>query len=154
MLSCSSHPSGRVRIQKYITKLPRFTLQEYCDSKWAMLRSYLKIPSNTGPNDPVARLVYVYVLKVLTVAASEIRHKDGIPPLVIFDNTAQILTKPGGIQTVHLLQDKLKMHLMTALWWFCSHQVKAPCVISCDHVLRSQNCVIQFTLGIKKLFSI
>ena len=29
-------------------------VQEYCDSKWAMLCSYLKIPSNTCSNDPVA----------------------------------------------------------------------------------------------------
>ena len=64
-------------------------VQEYCDSKWATLCSY---PSHTCQNDPVARLEYV--LKVLTVAASEIHREDGIPPLVVFDNTAQILTKP------------------------------------------------------------
>ena len=34
-------------------------VQEYCDSKWTMLCSYLKIPSNTCPNDPVARLEYI-----------------------------------------------------------------------------------------------
>lgn len=81
-------------------------LKEYCDSYWTTVRSYLKIPSNTCPNNPVARLKYA--VNVLTVAASEIRDEDGIPPLVIFDNTAQILTQSGGTQTIHLLQDMAK----------------------------------------------
>ena len=81
-------------------------LKEYCDSYWATICSYLNIPSNTCPNDPVARLEYA--LNVLTVVASEIRNEDGIPPLVIFDNIARILTQPNGTEIIHILQEMAK----------------------------------------------
>ena len=83
---------------------------EYCGSYWTKVHSHLNIATDTCSNDPVARLEYV--LNVLTVTASKIRDEDGIPPLVIFDNTAQNLV----VQKQFIFcKIRLKMHLMKVL---------------------------------------
>ena len=39
---------------------------------------------------------------------SEIYQDDGVPPLVVFDNTAQVLMQPDGVKLIHLSQDTAK----------------------------------------------
>ena len=61
---------------------------------------------NACPDEPVARLKYA--LEVLKLAATKICQDDGVLPLVVFDNTAQILTQPDGVKIIYLLQDTAK----------------------------------------------
>ena len=81
-------------------------IKDYCDSTWAGIRSLMNLPSNACPDEPVAR--FKYALEVLELAAAEICQDDGVPPLVVFDNTAQILMQPDGVKIIHLLQDTAK----------------------------------------------
>ena len=69
-------------------------VQEYCDSTWATLRSYLRVPSHTCPNDPDAQLDYI--LKVLTVTAYVIYREDGIPPLVVHGKDVFVCLPTSG----------------------------------------------------------
>ena len=78
-------------------------IEKYCDNMWSKTRLFMNLLSNACPVEPLARLNYA--LKVLQLAADEIHQDDGVPPLVVFDNTAQILKQPNGEQIIHLLQD-------------------------------------------------
>ena len=44
-------------------------IQDYCDSTWAGLCSFMKVPPVACPNEPVARLKYA--LQMLTLAPAE-----------------------------------------------------------------------------------
>ena len=82
----------------------------------------MKLQSFACPDDPAARMNYA--LKVLTQAAAETNREDGVPPVVVFDNVAHIMGKPGGLETIHLLQDYAKVMSDKKLCLFCLHRVK------------------------------
>ena len=84
-------------------------LEDYCQSSWAKILSYPNVPPHTFicSSSPSDRLHFA--LKILTEVAAQISEEDGIPPVVVFDNTAQILNYPDGLKSVHLLQDTAKI---------------------------------------------
>ena len=79
-------------------------IEEYCDSAWAKMLSYMRIPSPVCAKKE--RLEYA--LQLLMQVCSDVHDATGIAPLIIFDNTARILKKKDGKRTLSHLQDMAK----------------------------------------------
>ena len=79
-------------------------IEEYCDSAWAKMLSYMRIQSPVCAKKE--RLEYA--LQLLMQVCSEVHDTTGIAPLIIFDNTARILKKKDGKRTLSHLQDMAK----------------------------------------------
>ena len=79
-------------------------LLDSCESNWVAIRSH--VPPGICQMESSAH--FKYTLKILYQAAGEIFSEDKYPPTVVFDNMAQILQYPDGIQTIDILQDFAK----------------------------------------------
>ena len=77
-------------------------ISKFCDST---LRSYVRVPSRSCPDDSSAR--FKYALEILKEAATEMFIEDKYPPIV-FDTTEQTLLHPDGVKNIQLLQDLAK----------------------------------------------
>ena len=76
----------------------KLKITNYCESWWSTIRSFMKVPSPACPDEPAAR--FKYALDILTLAATEINKEDGFPPLVVFDNMAQIMKTPDDLEII------------------------------------------------------
>ena len=79
---------------------------DYCESHWVALRSHFGVPPGICQVESIAH--FKHALRVLHQGAGEISSEDKYPPTVVFDNMAQILRYPDGIQTITVLQDFAK----------------------------------------------
>ena len=79
-------------------------IEEYCDSTWTEIRSYMRIPSPVCAEKKRLK----YALQLLMQVCSDVHDATGIAPLIIFDSTALILKKEDGKRTLSHLQDMAK----------------------------------------------
>ena len=101
----------------------------FCNSAWARMFSFLKVPIESCSSEWPGRLDYA--LEILTKAATEIFFEDKYPPSVIFDNTAHILKRPEGTEMIHLLQDTAKQVSDTRhlIFLFASSESSVPVIM-------------------------
>ena len=84
----------------------KLKLDVYCQGWWSKIHLIMDMQKHACPDDPTDRITYA--LRVLTEAAELTTEEDGVPPIVVFDNLALVMTMPGGLQTIHKLQDYAK----------------------------------------------
>ena len=82
-------------------------IEEYCESTWAKIRSYMRIQSPVCPKKERFKYV-IQLLKLLKQVCSEVHDATGIAPLIIFDNTESILQAPHGEDVMKRLQNLAK----------------------------------------------
>lgn len=113
----------------------KLKLDMYCKGWWSKISSFMNMRTHACPDDPVDRIKYA--LNVLKQAAEQTKEEDGVPPIVVFDNLALILSMPSGLQTIHILQDYAKemSDIQTMVILFAASESIVP------NIMRSRSAI-------------
>ena len=117
-------------------------LDVYCHGWWSQITSIVNMQTHVCVNDPTARIKFA--LRVLTQAAQQTKEEDGVPPVVVFDNLALIMSMPGGLRTIHQLQDyaKERSDKQTMVILFASSESIVP------NIMRSRSAKSRLSGGV------